>query len=36
MILDLPRFVETERPHWNALETSLLWLERNPDRQSTV
>ena len=36
MILDLPRFVETERPHWNALETSLLWLERNPDRQFTV
>ncbi len=30
MILDLSRFVETERAHWTALEKSLAWLEANP------
>lgn len=30
MILDLPRFVETERPQWKALEATLAWLEMNP------
>lgn len=36
MILDLPRFVKAERPHWKALEKSLLWLERNPGGHLTV
>ena len=27
MIVDLPRFVETERPHWTALEKTLDWLD---------
>src|ERR1700679_3892179 len=30
MILDLRRFVETERPQWKALEATLTWLEMNP------
>lgn len=30
MILDLPRFVETERPQWKALEATLDWIEKNP------
>jgi uncharacterized membrane protein SpoIIM required for sporulation len=29
MILDLPRFVEAERPCWSALEKTLEWLEHN-------
>jgi uncharacterized membrane protein SpoIIM required for sporulation len=32
MIVDLARFVETERPHWTALEKSLDWMEREPAR----
>ena len=36
MILDISRFVETERPHWTALEKSLAWLEANPDRRLTL
>ena len=35
MILDLTRFVETERPHWNALEKVLDWLE-GPDRKLSI
>jgi len=30
VILDLARFVETERPQWTVLERTLDWLERNP------
>jgi uncharacterized membrane protein SpoIIM required for sporulation len=30
VIIDISRFVEAERPHWNALEKSLAWLEANP------
>ena len=30
MILDLPRFVEAERPHWSALERTLQWFDSNP------
>ena len=33
MILDLARFVETERPHWTALEKTLDWLARDPRRK---
>jgi uncharacterized membrane protein SpoIIM required for sporulation len=33
MILDLARFVETERPYWKALEQILDLLERSPDRK---
>ena len=36
MILDLSRFVETERPHWTALEKSLEWLEANPQARLTL
>lgn len=36
MILDLPRFVETERPHWTALEKTLAWLEMNPGGKLTI
>jgi uncharacterized membrane protein SpoIIM required for sporulation len=36
MILDISRFVETERPHWTALEKSLEWLEMNPDARLTL
>ncbi|MGA3201520.1 MAG: stage II sporulation protein M [Bryobacteraceae bacterium] len=36
MILDISRFVETERPHWTALERSLEWLETNPQARLTV
>lgn len=36
MILDLSRFVETERAHWTALEKSLDWLEINPDARLTL
>lgn len=36
MILDLSRFVETERPHWTALEKSLAWLEANPHARLTL
>lgn len=36
MILDLSRFVETERPHWAALEKSLAWFEANPDARLTL
>ena len=36
MILDISRFVETERPHWTALEKSLEWLEANPDARLTL
>ena len=33
MILDLARFVETERcPYWTALEKTLDWLDREPAR----
>jgi uncharacterized membrane protein SpoIIM required for sporulation len=35
MILDLTRFVETERPHWTALEKVLDWLE-GPDRKMSI
>ncbi len=36
MILDLPRFVEAERPHWSALEKTLAWLEIAPDRSMSI
>jgi uncharacterized membrane protein SpoIIM required for sporulation len=36
MILDISRFVETERPHWTALEKSLGWLEANPQARLTL
>jgi uncharacterized membrane protein SpoIIM required for sporulation len=36
MILDLPRFVEAERPHWTALEKTLTWLEMNPGGHLTL
>jgi len=36
VILDISRFVETERPHWTALEKSLEWLETNPDSRLTM
>jgi uncharacterized membrane protein SpoIIM required for sporulation len=36
MILDLPRFVETERPQWTALEKTLAWLEMNPGSRLTI
>src|SRR6202167_3382536 len=36
MILDLSRFVETERPQWTALEKSLRWLEANPEARLTL
>ena len=36
MILDISRFVETERPHWTALEKSLDWLEMNPEARLTL
>ena len=32
MILDLARFVESERPQWTALEKTLDWLESDPQR----
>jgi uncharacterized membrane protein SpoIIM required for sporulation len=31
VILDLARFVESERPQWAALEKTLDWLDRNPE-----
>ena len=36
MILDLARFVETERPHWTALEKTLDWLASDPHREMTI
>ncbi len=36
MILDLGRFVEVERPHWTALEKTLDWIERNPERKLSL
>ena len=36
MILDLSRFVENERPRWTALEKTLDWLERNPERALSI
>ena len=36
MILDLPRFVEAERPHWGALEKTLASLEIAPDRSMSI
>lgn len=33
MILDLARFVDSERPQWTALEKTLDWLESDPDRK---
>src|SRR5580700_9290326 len=36
MIVDLPRFVETERPYWKALEEILDWLEHSPGRKLTL
>lgn len=36
MIVDLARFVETERPHWVALEKSLDWLAAGPSRRLTI
>lgn len=36
MILDLARFVETERPYWTALEKTLDWLEADPHREMSL
>jgi uncharacterized membrane protein SpoIIM required for sporulation len=36
VILDISRFVETEKPHWTALEKSLAWLESNPGASLTL
>ena len=36
MILDLPRFVKAERPHWTALDKTLDWLERNPASRLSI
>jgi uncharacterized membrane protein SpoIIM required for sporulation len=36
MILDLARFVETERPHWTALEKTLDWLASDPNRTMSI
>jgi uncharacterized membrane protein SpoIIM required for sporulation len=36
MILDLARFVETERPHWTALEKTLDWLDSDPNRSMSI
>jgi uncharacterized membrane protein SpoIIM required for sporulation len=36
MILDLTRFVESERPHWTALEKTLDWLDTGPDRVMSI
>ena len=36
MIVDLPRFIQTERPHWTALEEILKWLESGPDRNMSL
>ena len=33
MLIDLGRFVEAERPHWNELEAALKRFEDNPDLQ---
>lgn len=33
MLIDLGKFVEAERPHWNALEAVLQRFENNPDLQ---
>ena len=36
MILDLARFVETERPHWTALEKTLDWLDAIPSASIAI
>jgi|SRR5579871_664533 len=36
MILDFARFVETERPHWTALEKTLDWLDADPTRKMSL
>jgi uncharacterized membrane protein SpoIIM required for sporulation len=36
MIVDLARFVQTERPYWTALEEILDWMEHSPGRKLTV
>lgn len=36
MIIDLQRFVATERPHWNEFERLLGQLEANPNRRLTL
>jgi uncharacterized membrane protein SpoIIM required for sporulation len=36
MILDLARFVETERPYWTALEKTLDWISSDPTRKMSI
>ncbi len=36
MLIDLPRFVESERPHWDALEALLKRFENDPDLRLPV
>jgi uncharacterized membrane protein SpoIIM required for sporulation len=36
MILDLARFVETERPYWTALEKTLDWIAADPTRTMSL
>ena len=36
MIIDLPRFISSERPAWTELETMLRRMEREPDHRMTL
>ncbi len=36
MILDLARFVSSERPHWTALEKTLDWFDANPGAKPSL
>jgi uncharacterized membrane protein SpoIIM required for sporulation len=36
VIVDLPRFVHTERPYWEELEAALRSLQDNPERRMTL
>src|SRR5579862_9071912 len=36
MILDLDRFIASERPQWTALEKTLDWLEKDPARRLSL
>src|ERR1700757_261889 len=36
MIIDFRRFLETGRPHWKALESTLEWIEIAPERTMSI
>jgi uncharacterized membrane protein SpoIIM required for sporulation len=36
MIVDLARFVESERPYWSTLASTLNWIDQNPGRRLTL